>query len=128
MEVGGRVETIQTTALLKTAQNNAKRTNYIKAKINNTQQNCKCRLCGDRNKTVNHIISECRKLAQKEYKTGHNWVMKVIHWELCKKLKFHHSTKRYMHKRESVLGNEMDKFLLHFEIKTDHLISANNQT
>ena len=22
---------------------------------------------------------------QKEYKTGHDWVGKVIHWEMCKK-------------------------------------------
>ena len=26
-----------------------------------------------------HIISECSKLAQKEYKTRHDWVDKVIH-------------------------------------------------
>ena len=33
------------------------------------QQNSKCRLWGDRNETINPIISECSKLAQKEYKT-----------------------------------------------------------
>ena len=43
------------------------------------QQNGKCRLCGDRDETINHIISECSKLAQKEYKTRHDWVGKVIH-------------------------------------------------
>ena len=32
-----------------------------------------CRLCGDRDETINHIISECSKLAQKEYKTRHDW-------------------------------------------------------
>ena len=31
-------------------------------------------ICGDRDKTTNHIISECSKLAQKEYKTRHDWV------------------------------------------------------
>ena len=67
------------------AQNNAIRTNYIKARIDKTQQNCKCRLCGDSDETINHIINECNKLAQKEYKTRHDWVGKVIHWELCKK-------------------------------------------
>ena len=30
---------------------------------------------------------------------------KGIHWELCKKLKFDHSNKRYMHNPESVLEN-----------------------
>ena len=34
--------------------------------------------------------------AQKEYKTRHDWVDKVIHWELCKKLKFNHTKKWYM--------------------------------
>ena len=33
-----------------------------------------CRLCGDRDETINHIISECSKLAQKEYKARHDWV------------------------------------------------------
>ena len=36
------------------------------------QQNRKCRLSGDRDETINHIISECNKLAQKEYKTSHD--------------------------------------------------------
>ena len=52
------------------AQNNAIRTNHIKARIDKTQQNSKCRLCGDRNKTINHILSECSKLNQMGYETG----------------------------------------------------------
>ena len=39
---------------------------------------------------INHIISECSKLAQEEYKTKHDWVGKVIHSEICKKFKFDH--------------------------------------
>ena len=54
------------------AQNNAIRTNQIKAKIDKTPQNSKCRLYGDTDETNNHIISECSKLAQKEYKTRHD--------------------------------------------------------
>ena len=45
------------------------------------QQNSKCRLFDDTDETINHIISECSKLAQKEYKTRHDWVGKVIHYE-----------------------------------------------
>ena len=48
----------------------------------------------------------------------------VIHMELCKKVKFNHSTKQFMHKPESVLKNETHKILWHFELKMDHLISA----
>ena len=53
------------------AQNSAIRTNHIKARIDQRQQNRKCRLCGDRDETINHIMSECSKLAQKENKAGH---------------------------------------------------------
>ena len=53
----------ETESLLIAAQNNAIRTNHIKARIDKTQQNSKCRLCGERDETINHIISECSKLA-----------------------------------------------------------------
>ena len=69
----------QTVSFLIATQNNAVRTNYIKARIDKAQQKSKCRLCGDREETINHIINECSKLAQKEYKTRHDWDGKVIH-------------------------------------------------
>ena len=63
----------ETKSLLTAAQDNAIRTNHIKVRIDKTQQNSKCRLCGDRDETMDHIISECSKLAQKEYKARHDW-------------------------------------------------------
>ena len=59
---------------------------------------------GDRDETINQI-SECNKLAQKEYKTWHDWVGKVIHWEMCKKFKFDHTNKWYMQNPAPVLEN-----------------------
>ena len=88
------------------------------------QQNSWCRLWGERGKMINHIISKCSKLAQKEYKTRHSWVCKVIHWELCKKFKFDRTNKWYMLNPESVLEIETRKLHRDFEIQTDHLISA----
>ena len=49
---------------------------------------------------------------------------KVINWKLCKKLKFDHIKKWFMHNPESVLENETHKLFWDFEIKTDHLILA----
>ena len=86
------------------------------------QQNCKCRLCGDKDEMINRITSECSKLVLREYKTRHDWVGKVIYWELCKKLKFDHTTKWYMHKPEYVLEIEIHKILWYFEIQIDLLI------
>ena len=42
-----------------------------------------------------------------------------IHQELCKKLKFDHSTKCYMQNLESVLDNGTLKIVRDFEIETD---------
>ena len=56
----------ETGSLLIAAQDKAMRTNHIKARIDKMQQNSKCRLWGDRYETINHIISECSKLALKE--------------------------------------------------------------
>ena len=74
-----------------------------------TWQNSKYRLCGERDETINHIISECSKLAPKEYETWYNWVGKAIHRELCKKFKYDLNSKWYMHHLESFLENEMHK-------------------
>ena len=114
----------ETESLLIAAQDNAIKTNHIKARIDKTQQNSKCRLCGERDEMINHIISECSKLARKEYKTRHDWVGKVINWEMCKKVKFNHTNKWYMHNPAPVLENDTHKLQWDFNIQTDHLIPA----
>ena len=63
-------------------------------------------------------------MAQKEYKARHDWVGKVIHWEMCKKFKLEHTNKWYMHNPAPVLENDTHKLLWDFDIETDHLISA----
>ena len=67
------------------------RTNNNKVKIDNIQKNSNFKLCGDRDETVNSIISKDSKLAHNEYKTRHDWMGKVIYKELCKKLKLDHA-------------------------------------
>ena len=64
---------------------------------------------------------------QKEYKTRHDWVEKVIHWELCKKLKFDHTNKWYIHKPESVRENETLKILWEFSSRTLYLEVINKK-
>ena len=59
----------KTESLQIAAQNNAIRTKYVKARIDKIQQNSRCCLCSDRHEMINHIMSECRKLVQRQYKT-----------------------------------------------------------
>ena len=59
-----------------------------------------------------------------EYKTRNDWVGKVIHLEMCKKFKFDHTNKWYIHNPAPVLENDTHELLWDFNIHTDHLISA----
>ena len=45
-----------------------------------------CRVCGAADETGVHIVSECSKPAQKEYKqVRYGNVVKMLHWKLCEK-------------------------------------------
>ena len=56
----------ETESLIFTAQEQAIPTNVIKGKIDKLQQETKCRMSSTANETINHIVSECPKLAQRE--------------------------------------------------------------
>ena len=58
--------TVETEALLCAAQEQAIRTNYVKYHIDKSIDNPLCRMCGKMGESVQHIISEWEKLAQKE--------------------------------------------------------------
>ena len=77
------------------AQEQAIRTNVIKARIDRTQEESKCRMCGRADETINHLLSECSKMAQKECKRRHDWMGERIHWDVCKKNKIQVKEKWY---------------------------------
>ena len=60
---------------------------------------------------INHIISECSNLAQREFKTRQDWLGKLIDWELYNTLKSDPKNKWYMSNPESVQKNETHKIL-----------------
>ena len=60
-------------------------------------------------------------LVKKEYKNRHDWVRKMIHWKLCKRLKFNAADQWCMNKQKSVVGNETDKIFWDFKVKRDGL-------
>ena len=62
---------VKTEATICSAQKQTLRTNYTKKKIDKTLENPLCRMCGERGKTVQHIICECKTLAQREYNRTH---------------------------------------------------------
>ena len=71
-----------------------------------------------------HLVSLVEEHARNNNNNRLAWVGKLIHWETCKKSKFNHTNKWYMHNPEPVLENDTHKLLWDFDIQTDHLISA----
>ncbi len=114
----------ETEALIQSAQDQALSTNSLKAKVFKQEISAKCRMCKDKDETVNHLLSECSKLAQREYKRRHDNVANVIHWSLCKKHDLPHKENWYQHNasKTQILENDECKILWDFNIQTDHVI------
>ena len=55
----------ETEGMIMAAQDQALRTDSIKRIIDKQNVSAKCRMCGEGDETVSHIVSECKKLAQK---------------------------------------------------------------
>ena len=53
-----------------------------------------------------YLLSCDRGGGQSSTTTRHDWVGKVIHWDMSKKFKFDHMNKWYMHNPASVLEND----------------------
>ena len=81
-------------------------------------------MCRKVDETIDHIASGCSKLAQKEYKSRHNNLGKIVHGKLARKCNFEAGDKWYEHEPESVLENEDYKTLWDFSIQTDDVIKA----
>ena len=67
------------------AQEQALRTNSIKYSIDKSSQTPLCRLCGESTETVRHIVSGCKKFAQREYSKRHDKVALQVLFEMCVK-------------------------------------------
>ena len=114
----------ETESLIVAAQNQSIRTNLVKAKIDKSQEDSLCRVCKKVNECIDHIVSGCSKLAQKQYKRRHDNLGKIVHWKLPRKSNFEAGDKWYENEPESVLENEDYKILWDFSIQTDHVIEA----
>ena len=107
------------------AQEQALRTNAIKANIDKQPVSPLCRLCMKTPETVMHLASGCTKLAQKQYRKRHDNVAKRVHWELCKKYKMECSEKWYRHVPPEIIENEEVKILWDRTIQTARTVEHN---
>ena len=64
------------------ARNHSVKTNLTKSRIDRGQKHIFYRLYTKADENINHAVSGCSKLAQKENKKTHGGLGKIIHWEL----------------------------------------------
>ena len=75
-------------SLIVAAQNQIIGANLVKAKIDKSQQDSLSRVCRKIDESIDHIVSGCSKLAQKEYKRRHDNLGKVVHSKFAKNCNF----------------------------------------
>ena len=107
-------------SLIVAAQNQSIRTNLVKAKIDKSHGDSLCRVCRNVDESIDHIVSGCSKLAQKEYKRRDDNVEKIVQRKLARTCNFEAGDKW----PESVLENKDYKILWDVSIQTDHVIEA----
>ena len=115
---------VQTEAPICAAQEQALRTNYTNYKIDKTLENPLSRMCDERGETVQHIICECEKLAQREYKRTHDTVAKLVHWKLCEKHNLERKEKWYEHCPEGTVEDDGVKLICDINIQCDNVIEV----
>ena len=80
-----------------------------------------CRMCGE---AVQHIICECKKLAQREYRRRDDTVAKLVHWKLCEKHNLERKEKWYEHCPEGAMKDDNVKLIWDINIQCDNVIEA----
>ena len=70
------------------------------------------------------MVSECSKLAQREYNRTHDNVARIIHCELCRLYELDKANKWFEHQSSSVLEMDRTKVLWDFNIQCDHIIEG----
>ena len=84
-----------------------------------------CRMCGQFDETVDHIVSGCPNLARNEYIQRHNKIAAALHWTICRHFNIETTDKWYEHTPNTVMGNDSVSILWDMPIITDREIRAN---
>ena len=79
---------IETQSLIVAAQNQSIRPNLVKAMIDKCQKDTLCKLCKKADESIDHAVSGCSKLAQKEYERRHDNSSKMVQLKLARKCNF----------------------------------------
>ena len=108
-------------ALLYTAQEQGIRTNYVEHHIGKASEGPVYIMWKKKGESVQHLVSGCEKLVQKEYNREHNNAVKKVHQDLCKNNGLKHTGKWYEQIPEGTIENEEQKVLRNINVQCDSL-------
>ena len=115
----------ETESLICSAQEQALATNYVRSEIWKQKCNPTCRLCGEKNETVSHVISGCKILAGTKYTTRHDRIGTYIHWSILKDIGVEVSDEWYKHIPKTTVQYKDTTIMWDKEILTDKKVQAN---
>ena len=115
----------ETEGLNLAAQEQALRTNLIKHGIDKTSETPLCRLCRNSTENVRHVISGCKRLAQREHKKRHDKVGLQAHWGRCRKYRTECTDKWYGRQPLAVAENRDVRIFLDMTVYTDKKLNHN---
>ena len=81
-------------------------------------------MCRKTDGSTDDVVSDCSRLAQKEYKRRYDILGKIVRWKFATNCNFEAQDNWYVCEPESVLENEDYKILWTFSIQIDHVIEA----
>ena len=96
----------------------------MKFHVDKTVESSLCRMCNEKGESVSHLLSECSKLAEREFKRRHDNVIRIIHWALCRLYELDRADKWFEQQPSSVLETDRTKVLWNFNVQCDHIIEA----
>ena len=97
-------------------------TRVIEAKImHKSVPSVLCRVCGQSEETIVHLLAACPMLAASTYLYRHNLVAGALHWHLLKEYSIPPNSKSWFtHKPPPVVETSQVKILWDFSLKSDH--------
>ena len=115
----------ETEGFIIAAQDQATKTNYYSRNILSDGTDPMCRICGQYQETIDHIVAGCPELAKTEYLHRHDKAASYLHWNMCKELNINVEDKWYEHEPQTVTERDNITILWDMPIQTDREIKAN---
>ena len=84
-----------------------------------------CRICGQYQETIDHIVARCPELPKTEYLHRHDKATSYLHWNTGKELNINVEEKWYEHEPQTVTERDNITILRDMPIQTDREIKAN---